>query len=169
MQVETASLPGDVRPSGDPDGTLDNSATVNLGPGATNNDQDFGYTGSGSIGDTIFYDADGNGYQSPGERGLPGVTVTLQGDVDNDGTIEAVTTTTDANGAYLFDNLTAGDYTIYVDTTTLPDGMTQTADPDATLDNQSLVALGARGNEPRPGFRLQRAVAFSARSAAAAR
>ncbi len=143
VSVETSSLPGDVRPSGDPDGTLDNSATINLGPGATNNDQDFGYTGTGSIGDTVFYDADGNGYQSPGERGLPGVRVTLQGDFDNDGTIEAVTTTTDGNGVYLFDNLTAGNYTIYVDTTTLPDGMAQTADPDATLDNQSLVTLAA--------------------------
>ncbi len=141
LSVDTASLPGDVRPSGDPDSTLDNTSTVVLGPSETNNDQDFGYTGTASIGDTVFYDADGNGFQSPGERGLGGVTVTLQGDVDNDGTIEAVTTTTDGNGSYLFENLTAGVYTVYIDTTTLPGGLTQTADPDATLDNQSTVSL----------------------------
>ncbi|MBT8334018.1 MAG: MSCRAMM family adhesin SdrC, partial [Deltaproteobacteria bacterium] len=143
VSVDTTSLPGDVRPSGDPDATLDNTSTVNLGPSQINNEQDFGYTGTGSIGDTVYYDADGNGFQSPGERGLGGVTVTLQGDFDNDGTIEAVTTTTDANGTYLFDNLTAGAYTVYVDTTTLPGGLTQTGDPDAILDNQSTVALSA--------------------------
>ncbi len=54
-----------------------------------------------------------------------------------------MTTTTDGNGSYLFDNLTDGDYTVYVDTTTLPGGLTQTGDPDATLDNQSTVALSA--------------------------
>ena len=143
VSVNLGSLPSDVRPSGDPDATLDNTTTLVLGPSETNNDQDFGYTGTGSIGDTVYYDADGNGFQSPGERGLGGVTVTLQGDFDNDGTIEAVTTTTDANGTYLFDNLTAGAYTVYVDTTTLPGGLTQTGDPDATLDNQSTVVLSA--------------------------
>ncbi len=147
ISVDPASLPADVRPSGDPDGTPDNSTTLNLGPGAVNNDQDFGYTGTGSIGDTIYFDADGNGYQSSGERGLSGVRVTLQGDFDNDGTIEAVTTTTDATGTYLFDNLTAGQYTVYVDTTTLPPDLTQTGDPDAILDNQSQVTLAAGEND----------------------
>ncbi len=143
VTVDPATLPNDVAASGDPDSVLDNSTTVNFGSGETNNDQDFGYTGTGSIGDTIYSDVDGNGFQSSGEPGIGGVTVTLQGDFDNDGTIDSVTTTTDANGHYLFEGLTAGTYTVYVDSTTLPPGLTQTGDPDASIDDQSTVILGA--------------------------
>ncbi|HID70476.1 MAG TPA: hypothetical protein EYP35_08480, partial [Desulfobacterales bacterium] len=152
ITVDPATLPDDVVVSGDPDGTSDNSTVLTLGLGEINNDQDFGYTGSGSIGDTIYFDADGNGLQSPGELGLPGVTVILQGDFDNDGILDSFTTTTDANGHYLFEGLTAGDYTVYVDSTTLPSGLTQTGDPDATIDDQSTVTLLAGENNVAQDF-----------------
>ena len=42
--------------------------------GETNLDQDFGYAGTGSIGDTIYLDRNGNGTQDPGEPGVGGVT-----------------------------------------------------------------------------------------------
>ena len=65
---------------------------------------------TGSIGDTVWYDANGNGLQDGGEAGIAGVTVTLTGPGPD------MTATTDANGMYLFDSLTAGAYTVTVGT-----------------------------------------------------
>jgi hypothetical protein len=61
----------------------------------------------GSIGDTVWFDADGNGVQDAGEGGIPGVTVTLAGPA-------AATATTDGNGLYGFADLPAGEYTVIV-------------------------------------------------------
>ena len=142
VTVDTGTLPPGLAQTGDPDGTLDNTSDVALGEGEDNLDQDFGYQGTGSIGDTIWFDADGDGVQDPGEDGIPGVTVTLEGDVDADGVTETITAVTDASGTYLFDDLPAGDYSVTVDAGTLPPGLAQTGDPDGTLDNTSDVALG---------------------------
>ncbi len=62
---------------------------------------------TGEIGDYVWYDANGNGVQDSGEAGIPGVTVTLGG-------AASASTTTDANGAYLFSGLAAGSYTVTV-------------------------------------------------------
>ncbi|MGB3736726.1 MAG: SdrD B-like domain-containing protein, partial [Ilumatobacter sp.] len=74
---------------------------------------DFGLATTGSIGDYVFDDLNGNGLQDdgvPADRGISGLTVTLSG-----GTLpSAVTTFTDANGAYLFDDLDPGDYVVTV-------------------------------------------------------
>ncbi len=61
---------------------------------------DFGLRGTGSIGDFVWKDLNGNGVQDPSEPGMPGaiVTLTYPGGA-------TVTTTADANGAYLFSNL----------------------------------------------------------------
>ncbi|MEI2739066.1 MAG: SdrD B-like domain-containing protein [Chitinophagaceae bacterium] len=64
--------------------------------------------GTASLGDKVWYDADADGIQDAGETGVSGVTVTLY---NNAGTAIA-TTTTDANGSYLFANLAAGDYSV---------------------------------------------------------
>lgn len=64
--------------------------------------------GTASLGDKVWYDADTDGIQDAGETGVSGVTVTLY---NNAGTAIA-TTTTDANGNYLFANLAAGDYSV---------------------------------------------------------
>ena len=107
--------------------------------------QDFGYTapgqdtGEGLIGDTIFLDANGNGQPDPGE-GIEGVVVQL---VDPATGQVLATTTTDENGNYHFGGLPAGDYTVKVDTTTLPPGLTNTVDPQGTPgDNESTVTIG---------------------------
>ncbi|MBK9462533.1 MAG: carboxypeptidase regulatory-like domain-containing protein [Sphingobacteriales bacterium] len=65
---------------------------------------------TGSIGDFVWNDTNGDGVQDPGETGIPGITVTLY---DSNGDVIA-TTTTDQNGNYVFDNLPAGDYTVVV-------------------------------------------------------
>lgn len=59
-----------------------------------------------AIGDTVWLDANNNGVQEAGEAGFPDVVVNLY---DCDGNLIA-STTTDANGYYLFDNLVPGDY-----------------------------------------------------------
>lgn len=54
----------------------------------------------GSIGDTVWFDANDDGLQSTGELGMPGVAVTL---FISDGT--TLTATTDSKGHYQFDGL----------------------------------------------------------------
>lgn len=98
-----------------------NSVTVQLGGGSTS----IGFVGavvkftnaplppppSGRIGDFVWRDNNGNGIQEAGEPGIAGVTVTLTG-----GPGGGQSTTTDANGHYLFAGLPAGDYTVAVGT-----------------------------------------------------
>ncbi|MEM7783024.1 MAG: SdrD B-like domain-containing protein [Planctomycetota bacterium] len=121
----------------------DGTATVTLtSGGGDNNNVDFGFMGTGSIGDTVFWDQNANGVEDPNEIGLAGVTVELDIDYDNDGTVDhTLTTTTDANGEYRFENLPAGEYTVRV---TQPSGTTQTYDDDGlATPNQSTYNLGA--------------------------
>ncbi|MEZ4910062.1 MAG: SdrD B-like domain-containing protein [Saprospiraceae bacterium] len=79
---------------------------------------DAGLYRNASIGDFVWEDSNANGIQDTGETGISNVTLTLTG---NDGTGNAVTlsTTTDANGAYAFDNLLPGNYTV---TLSVPNG-----------------------------------------------
>ena len=143
ISVDPGTLPAGFDPAGiDPDGNRDNSSTISLAAGEDNLDQDFGYnSGTGSIGDTIYFDADNSGSETPGDAGIPGVTVTLTGDVNNDGIEDTLTAVTDDNGTYLFENLADGDYTITVGPATLPAGMEQTADPDGVSDDSSVITL----------------------------
>ncbi|MFV0360063.1 SdrD B-like domain-containing protein, partial [Tropicimonas sp.] len=66
-------------------------------------------TGTASLGDKVWYDTNQNGTQDAGERGVAGATVQL---LDGDGTSVLATTTTDANGNYLFDNLDSDFYRV---------------------------------------------------------
>jgi len=123
---------------------------------------------SGSIGDTVWFDADSDGEgpaganngADPGESVLPGVSVAL---LDSNGnpvfqdpvTGGIVTSTTpnavpyvdvtDANGMYLFENLPSGVYTVVV---TPPTGFVQTFDDDGlATPNQSTHNLLAEFDE----------------------
>ena len=95
----------------------------------------------GSIGDTIWYDADSSGgdQSSQGsEPGLAGVEVqltTVRGGI--------ITTTTSITGYYLFPNLSLGVYTVTVNAATLPVTVTTnpTFDPDGGNDNLSVVTI----------------------------
>ncbi len=95
---------------------------------------------TGTIGDLVWHDADGDGIQSVGEPGLANVVVELY-DADNH---LLATDTTDANGLYAFPDLMPGDYEVRVQTATLPTGFIPTYDPAGPLDHSSEVfALGA--------------------------
>ncbi len=119
--------------------TTENGTTPAIIVDAANNNittVDFGYQGTGSIGDTVWRDDDGDGVQDAGEPGIPGVTVTLTGTDANGGAVN-VTTTTDANGNYLFDNLPPSNGTGYTVAITPPAGVSPTADtfPGDTTEN----------------------------------
>ena len=130
----------------DLDGTssANNVAGISLTPGQIRTDIDFGYTGQNSVGDTVWYDVNGDGVQDTGEGGIEGLTVTLSADIDGDGVYEYTNTDiTDADGQYLFDYLPAGDFTI---TVTPPVNSVPTYDQDGTTltpDNTTPFTLGA--------------------------
>ena len=155
-----AGVPAGLINSGDEDGDLDDQTdVVDLMVGEIYETADFGYAGSGFIGDTIWLDQDGDGVQDADELGIPEVDVTLTwaGADGVLGTADDVvlTTTTNANGVYGFDNLPAGDFTIVVDTADLPSGVVQTGDPDGTFDDTSTVTLAPGGSNLDQDFGYQ--------------
>uniref|UniRef100_UPI0025908AC7 SdrD B-like domain-containing protein n=1 Tax=Accumulibacter sp. TaxID=2053492 RepID=UPI0025908AC7 len=96
-------------------GVYENKATVTV-PGASS-DSDLSHYKNpaaqpvlASLGDRVWEDLNANGIQDTGEKGISGVTVKLLN--SSDGTV--ATTTTDANGNYLFSNLSPGDYKVQV-------------------------------------------------------
>lgn len=144
----TYDLDGDTLPAAGLATGFGISAVTNLGttgasPYGTDDatDQDFGYTDEnvpnatnpGMLGDRVWLDINSDGVQDAGEPGIPGVTVNLY---DSTGTTLLATTTTGANGYYLFPDLDVDDgggsftYVVRVDSTTLPGGLFQTYDYD---------------------------------------
>jgi len=138
-------------------GVLDNASDpIVLAAGEEHLTADFGYAPPvGSIGDLIWIDTDDDGVRDPGEQGIADVTVTLTPapDVDlGEGPGNPITTSTDANGQYLFVDLPLGEtYIVDVDISTLPSGVVASSsglgDPDVrdgnstTADNQTTVVL----------------------------
>lgn len=89
---QALTSPGELHRDGDRDPTLD-----------------FGFvTKSYAVGDYVWIDSNADGVQGDDEPVLPGVTVEL---LDGAGNVVA-TTTTDAQGRYLFDALPAGTYQV---------------------------------------------------------
>ncbi|MCB0990119.1 MAG: DUF11 domain-containing protein [Acidimicrobiales bacterium] len=127
VAIEISDVPAGMSPTYDLDGTgSPHQADITLDPAETQADIDFSYTGAGTIGDTVWFDHDGDGSIDPGEPGIGGATVTL------DWMTATLTTTTAADGTYAFDNLPYGVHTITVDDATLPGAMVQTFDSDGT-------------------------------------
>ncbi len=95
--------------------TTPNSASVTIIAGDVLTDVDFGYTlpliSSGSIGDRVWVDTNGNGLQESGELGLGDVTVVLSS-VSSQGSPVDATLVTDSNGFYSFTGLPAGVYQV---------------------------------------------------------
>ncbi|HEX6100031.1 MAG TPA: SdrD B-like domain-containing protein [Thermoanaerobaculia bacterium] len=118
VKVDTSDpdFPTDVTPTGDPD------------------------IAAASIGDFIWLDANGNGVQNAGEDGIARVVVNLYADTDGSGTLTGgdalvASTVTNSNGNYLFTGLSAGNYFVDVDETTLPSASLAltTVNPASTL------------------------------------
>ena len=90
--------------------------TLNAGDNLTNIDAGLIYnpplTPTGSIGDYVWNDTNENGIQDNGEVGLKDVLVKLLDATQNDNEVKS--TTTDAQGKYKFENITAGSYKVMV-------------------------------------------------------
>ncbi|MFC6340904.1 SdrD B-like domain-containing protein, partial [Nocardioides hankookensis] len=125
VEVDTSTLPPGLVNVFDPDGTAPtNRSEVNLPDAAENLDQDFGYDGDLSLGDTVWFDIDRSGTQEADEPGINGATVSLlwagfDGDfsttADNVAFPDTVTATVGADrGRYTFDQLPSGDFRVTV-------------------------------------------------------
>ncbi len=127
----------DTEQTEDPDATKDNaSEPVTLGEDNPSKGHiDFGYVPDYSIHGLVYRDGDRNETHGAGEKGYANQTVELR---DKDGKAVA-TTTTDANGAYSFSKLPAGDYTVKVVKDGALTDLDQTEDPDSTKDSASGV------------------------------
>ncbi len=158
-----SGLPIGAVPTYDENGGTDQTTTVTVANGDEHMTADFGYnytpvadtdaptmTATGALGDRVWNDADGDGVQDAGESGIAGVTVTLYSDPDSDGVYDTVagTTTTDATGNYIFDDLAPAAYVVEVNDTTLPAGFATipTGDPDGDADNTSDPIIVAPGD-----------------------
>ncbi|MFK7973090.1 MAG: SdrD B-like domain-containing protein [Bacteroidia bacterium] len=111
--------PQDNTPNDDDDSDVDptgKTPVVSLEPGEQDSTVDAGLLPLASLGDYVWKDLDGDGEQDATEPGVEDVYVALYDDqntlVDRD--------TTDANGAYGFENLYPGDYYVVFDLTAQP-------------------------------------------------
>ena len=131
----------DTEQTEDPDATKDNaSEPVTLDEDNPTKDHiDFGYVPDYSIHGLVYRDGDRDEKHGATEKGYANQTVELR---DKDGKVVA-TTTTDANGAYSFSKLPAGDYTVKVVKDGALTDLDQTEDPDSTKDSASgVISLG---------------------------
>ena len=104
IDVDTADLPVGFHL------TTDNLETATFtGYGQTDSGNNFGYAMPVILADFVWDDLDADGIQDGGEPGLAGVTVNL---LDGTGTPLGPTTTTAADGSYLFANLGPGTYAV---------------------------------------------------------
>lgn len=132
-----AAVTGAAFPSGRPVNDAEDTTSDTLNP-------------TGAIGDLVWNDINANRAHNPNgadglagtiddERGIPGVLLELRDGVCTPGS-NCRTTTTDANGWYLFTGLRNGSYTVVVRTSSLPGGgvgVTNTFDKDGNYNNDS--------------------------------
>lgn len=120
IQVVTTSLPGSAGLSQTYDASgsqTDSTSTVTLTTAApVNLNQDFGYVGTGTVGNLVWNDVNGDGNVDGGENGFANVTLAIYWDSNNNGQLDPNdrlinTTTTDSAGAYLFTGLSVNDGT----------------------------------------------------------
>jgi 5-hydroxyisourate hydrolase-like protein (transthyretin family) len=109
--VITAPNKGTTATDSDADVTSGMTNNITLAAGESNTTIDAGFYQLSSVGDYVFCDKNNNGIQDAGDTPLANVTVKLTGTA-GDGTTVSLTTTTDANGKYIFSNLKPGTYTV---------------------------------------------------------
>ncbi len=129
----TANAGTDDTKDSDADAATGKTGIITLLPGQINTTVDAGArnpTALARLGNFIWNDVNGNGFQDAGEPGVPGVTADLLNDI---GTV-IKTTVSDANGFYMFTDLAAGTYRIQY--SNLPAGFVATT-KDATPANNN--------------------------------
>ena len=124
--------------------TTPNPQPHTLASGDAVDTADFGFIGTGQLGQLVWFDTDGDGVRDPGEEGIDGAQVSIVwAGVDGiHGTPDDVTfTTTTDDGAYLFTGLPPGTYRVTVSETSLPSGAGVTHSPDGGTDLVAVLSL----------------------------
>ncbi len=88
-----------------------NTISVNINNNVSDFSYDAGLVSVSSIGDFVWEDLNCNGFLEPNESGISGVNINLQG-MDLFGIAVQLSTTSNAQGNYIFNNLKPGSYTI---------------------------------------------------------
>lgn len=164
VQVDTTTLPGGLTQTFDLNGSQTDSTSAATNLAGTILTHDFGYVGTGSIGNLVWNDVNADGDQDAGEVGISGVTLDLYYDANANGKIDAGeiklgTTTTNGSGAYLFSGLPVNDggndaaYVVDVtDTADVLAGYWHSlgANPNTTTDTTGGEATALSHNDPVP-------------------
>ena len=139
-------------------GTRNNDVCTNIviGSGKSGTGYNFGELVSASICGTVFGDKDKDGTVDSNESGIAGVKITLTGTNDLGQTV-TLTTTTDANGNYMFTDLRQGIYTL---TETEPVGYVTTKNTvglddgtkDGTLSGDSIKSIALSWSDDATGY-----------------
>ncbi|BCM19021.1 SdrD B-like domain-containing protein [Mesorhizobium sp. J8] len=134
--------------------------TITGTSGANQDNLDFANFVPGSIHGFKFNDMDANGKYDGSDVPMAGITIQLVGDVDGNGTIDTLTTTTDASGYFSFGNLHPGTYTVselFTDGTTWGatvdhnnDGIGDATTTVTVLSGQELVAVAGEEGQLDP-------------------
>ncbi len=140
-----------------------NEVTVSVASGGVAYaDYSYYLTGSYTVGDTLFYDWDGDGTQDAGvDTGIGAVTVRLYQDENLDGLVTAgvdasvAVTQTSAAGFYQFSALPAGNYLVVVDEADadFPLRVIPTYDPQGAMDGRSSFTLSASRSDQDFGYK----------------
>ncbi|MEZ4664291.1 MAG: SdrD B-like domain-containing protein, partial [Caldilineaceae bacterium] len=149
VQFDLASLPAGYHPSPQHaagSNSIDSDADPSSGQttpsgllaaGDAHLSLDMGIWAPASLGDRVWFDLNANGLQEAGEPGAANVRVQL---LDAQFAPTGQSVRTDANGRYLFDNLSLGRYAVQFDLTSLPAGHLPTLigmGSDATRDSDA--------------------------------
>ena len=127
---------------GDPTTDSNGSPTqVTIGADEHRRDVDFGFYAlcQGEIGDFVWHDLNRNGVQDPGEPGLLGVQLLLQG-TDVNGNAVSRSATTNASGLYLFSGVCPGTYQVSYVAATVPAGFLPTQTGQGSIETDSNAA-----------------------------
>ncbi|HEV7403125.1 MAG TPA: SdrD B-like domain-containing protein [Chthoniobacteraceae bacterium] len=129
--------------------------TVQITTGTIGTGNNFGELAPSSLAGATYVDANNNGVLDAGETRLPGVAVTLTG-MNDLGQPVSVSTTTDASGAYVFDGLRPGTYTV---SETQPAGYLDGQDTAGTalgtaaaVPGDAISAITLASNTPATGY-----------------
>ncbi len=145
--ADGAEALGAARGTANPGGVNDRFGGIALASEEAGTGYDFGERG-GQIAGTVYVDGNDDGAQDAGEAGIPGVTLTLTGRTRSGAAVN-VTTTTDADGRYVFDGLLPSDAAGYTLTETQP---VTYADGRDTAGRVGGAAAGTAGNDVIAGI-----------------
>ncbi len=101
--------------------------TFTLAPAQVSQDVDAGLWRPIMLGNSVWFDANGNGVLDGSEAGVPNVAVELYRDVNGNGVLDAgdslvTSATTDAGGLYTFTNQISGTYVVVITSTNFASG-----------------------------------------------